>query len=141
MTAMQFVPLRLPPGADLRPHLEALTCEQAWPAAFVLSGIGSLQGAGIRFAGQAQPTMLTGEFEILSLAGSLSPDGAHLHASIADARGRVLGGHVCSGCFVRTTAELLITLLPYHRFARRHDAGTGYAELHITTDDHDPDDR
>lgn len=141
MAAMQLVPLRLPPGADLRPHLEALTREQAWPAAFVLSGIGSLQGACIRFAGQPQPATLTGDFEILSLAGSLSADGAHLHASVSDAQGRVLGGHVCAGSFVRTTAELLIALLPAHRFARRHDAGTGCAELHITTDDHAPNDR
>jgi predicted DNA-binding protein with PD1-like motif len=132
---MHQVPLRLAPGDDLRERLEALTREQAWPAAFVLAGVGSLQGASVRYAGQPQATRLVGEFEILSLCGSLSADGAHLHVSLSDSEGRVLGGHVCAGCIVRTTAELLVAVLPTHRFARHHDADTGYAELHITSDD------
>jgi predicted DNA-binding protein with PD1-like motif len=32
---------------------------------------------------------------------------------------------------VRTTAELLLLLLPAHRFARQHDPLTGFAELEI----------
>ena len=74
---------------------------------------------------------LRGDLEILSLAGSLSPDGAHLHIAVADARGRVTGGHVAQGCIVRTTAEILLALLPDVRFRRAPDARTGCQELVI----------
>jgi predicted DNA-binding protein with PD1-like motif len=43
----------------------------------------------------------------------------------------VLGGHVGPGCIVRTTAELLLALLPGRRFARAFDPQTGYQELKI----------
>jgi predicted DNA-binding protein with PD1-like motif len=46
-----------------------------------------------------------------------------------DATGRVLGGHVAYGCIVRTTAEVLIALLPDHRFDREPDPATGFEEL------------
>lgn len=100
-------------------------------AAFVLQGIGSLSVAQLRYAGLPQPTELRGDLEILTLAGSVSPDGAHLHMSVSDAQGRVSGGHVGAGCIVRTTAELLLALLPDHRYAREHDALTGFKELAI----------
>ena len=73
-----------------------------------------------------------GDLEILSLAGTLSPDGAHLHIAIADASGAVLGGHLCNGSRVRTTAELVLGLLPDWQFSREHDTSTGYAELQIS---------
>jgi predicted DNA-binding protein with PD1-like motif len=50
---------------------------------------------------------------------------------VSDAQGRVLGGHVGPGCIVRTTAELLLALLPGQRFTREHDPQTGYPELKI----------
>jgi len=87
--------------------------------------------AQLRLAGRPGPSELRGDLEILTLAGSLSPDGAHLHMSVADADGRVTGGHACAGCTVRTTAELLIALLPGHRFRRMLDDDTGFPELMI----------
>jgi hypothetical protein len=100
-------------------------------AAFVIQGIGSLSVAQLRFAGAEAPTELRGDLEILTLAGSVSPDGAHLHMCVADARGQVFGGHVARGCSVRTTAELLLALLPAHRFSREFDPNTGFLELLI----------
>jgi hypothetical protein len=70
--------------------------------------------------------------EILSLSGTLSPDGSHLHIAVAGSRGEVIGGHLCAGSLVRTTAELLIGLLPQWRFNRELDPTTGYAELQIS---------
>ncbi|MCY1534004.1 hypothetical protein D9M68_693600 [compost metagenome] len=98
-------------------------------AAFVVSGIGSLSGASIRFAGAETATRIEGDLEILTLAGTLSPDGSHLHLSVSDATGRVSGGHAAPGCVVRTTAEVLVAVLPEWRFSREPDAQTGYAEL------------
>jgi len=48
---MKTLPLRLTPGQDLREALEAAVRAQGCQAAFVLSGIGSLVDARIRFAG------------------------------------------------------------------------------------------
>lgn len=116
--------LRLNPGDDLRCALEA-----AGLTGFVVAGIGSLVHAQLRLAGAPGPTVVAGPLEILTLSGSLSPDGAHLHASVSDASGRVFGGHVCAGCEVRTTAELLVAPLPEGSLARAFDATTGYPEL------------
>ncbi|HEX2009619.1 MAG TPA: PPC domain-containing DNA-binding protein [Roseateles sp.] len=129
---MKTLPLRLSPGADLRLALQQLLPAQGVAAAFVLAGIGSLSQTRLRLAGAAEPLLLHGDVELLALSGSLAPDGAHLHASVADAAGRVLGGHVAPGCIVRTTAELLLVLLPDWAFAREPDAVTGFAELCIT---------
>jgi predicted DNA-binding protein with PD1-like motif len=126
---MQTHPVRLSPGDDLRGALEDALREFNLTAAFVLQGIGSLSVAQLRFAGVEQPTELRGDLEILTLAGSISPDGAHLHMSVSDSRGQVFGGHVARGCSVRTTAEILLALLPEHRFSREHDARSGFAEL------------
>ena len=126
---MQALPLRLSPGADLRDALGRLLAAQRVNAAYVVQGIGSLSAVELRYAGIDDPTSLRGDYEILTLAGSLAPDGVHLHMSVSDAQGRVLGGHVAHGCIVRTTAEVLVMLLPGFSFSRAHDAQTGYPEL------------
>ena len=128
---MHVLPLRLNPGADLRSTLAAALAETGAQAGFVLQAIGSLSVARLRLAGRDELTELSGDYEILTLAGSLSVDGPHLHMSIADRDGNVLGGHVGPGCVVRTTVEALVAVLPEHSFTRVHDAATGYPELHI----------
>ena len=128
---MRTFPLRLLPGQDLRAALEAVLAKHQMSAAFVLQGIGSLSVARLRLAGAERPTELHGDIEMLTLAGSLSPDGAHLHMAVADAQGRVLGGHVAPGCIVRTTAEVLLVLLAEHVFGREPDPDSGFAELVI----------
>jgi predicted DNA-binding protein with PD1-like motif len=128
---MQAHPLRLSPGDDLRVDLEDVLRRLKSRAAFVIQGIGSLSVAQLRFAGDDDPTELRGDLEILTLAGSISSDGAHLHMSVADPRGRVFGGHVARGCIVRTTAEILLVLLPEHRFSREYDLSSGFMELVI----------
>jgi predicted DNA-binding protein with PD1-like motif len=131
---MKALPVRLTPGQDLRAALEAAVQAQNCRAAFVLSAIGSLSTAGIRLAGAEQPTRLTGEMEILTLSGTVAvaDDGktsSHMHMAISTVTGQVMGGHVAPGCIVRTTAEVLLALLPDWQFTREPDAATGYDEL------------
>lgn len=126
---MRSLPIRLHPQQDLRGALQAILAEHQVSAAFVLQGIGSLSTANIRFAGMSEATQLQGDLEILTLAGSLSSDGVHLHMTVSDAQGRVIGGHVAPGCIVRTTAEILLALLPDHHFSRAPDAESGWDEL------------
>ena len=128
---MKVVPLRLQPGDDLRQALESWMGEQQEQAGCVISAIGSLSVAELRFAGAAAATTIRGDLEILSLSGTLSADGAHLHIAVANSKGAVIGGHLCAGSQVRTTAELVIGLLPEWQFRRERDPATGYAELAI----------
>ena len=128
---MKVVPLRLQPGDDLRKALEAWMGEQPEQAGCLISAVGILSLAQLRLAGATVATTIHGELEILSLSGTLSPDGAHLHIAIADSSGAVIGGHLCAGSLVRTTAELVIGLLPEWRFSRELDPATGYPELQI----------
>jgi len=129
MAGMEYCPLRLSPGEDLKVALEQWFVRAGATAAFVVSGIGSLDRSAVRYAGEPDAALLDGRFEILTLQGTLSADGAHLHVSISDAQGRVTGGHVKPGCRIATTAEVLIALLPGVRFAREMDVATGYDEL------------
>lgn len=124
---MNLEPLRLSPGDDLRRALESLAGDGR--ARFVVCGIGSLDGACLRLAAQASGTRLDGAFEIVSLAGSLSRDGAHLHMAVADTSGRVTGGHVAYGNRVRTTVEILLADAEGYELGRELDPRTGYREL------------
>jgi hypothetical protein len=84
----------------------------------------------LRLAGASEVRALAEDLEILTLAGTVADGGAsHLHASVARASGEVVGGHVGVGCIVRTTAEVLLALLPEWHFTRMPDAATGYDEL------------
>lgn len=121
--------MRLEPGSDLRSSLEAIASAGEGMSAFVLSGIGSLSNARLRLAGHEAETIVPGDVEILCLSGSLTPTGAHLHMAVSDAHGRVIGGHVCHGNAVRTTAEVLVAQVSEWSLAREHDPNTGYQEL------------
>ncbi len=127
--------LRLNPGDDLRAGLQsAFNALQArgCRAACVISAVGSLSRAVLRHAAEVQASVLDEPLELITLSGTLSPDGLHLHASVADARGRMRGGHLMPGCSVRTTAEIVLALLPGWAFSRAHDARTGFMELVAT---------
>ncbi len=127
--AMRTLPVRLQPGDDLRRALEAAVRGEDCEAAFVLGGIGSLSHAELRLAGARDSLSLHEDLEVLTLSGSIAAGASHLHASVSRSNGGVLGGHVGYGSIVRTTAEVLLGLLPGWRFTRERDAATGYDEL------------
>lgn len=129
---VEALPLRLSPGTDLRAALEAECAARSYHAGFVISGIGSLSGARLRLAGAGAADHLRGDLEILTLAGTIAGNGSHLHMSVADSEGRVVGGHVAHGCIVRTTAEVLLVLLSDWSFNRELDPSTGFAELVVS---------
>jgi uncharacterized protein len=126
---MSLLPLRLPPGVDLRRSIEDRATTAGHDSGFVVAGIGSLVTARLRYAGEPTDTEVPGPLELLSLSGSFSASGAHLHASVSDATGRVHGGHLGHGSIVRTTAELLLAVLPDGSLVREHDPATGFMEL------------
>jgi predicted DNA-binding protein with PD1-like motif len=100
------------------------------PAAF-FSAAGSLSAATLRLAGAQTFAKFTGAFEIVSLSGTVSPSGVHLHLAIAGADGKTTGGHLVHGCVVHTTVEIVMADMTGVRFVRLPDAATGYNELNI----------
>ncbi|MGF1460656.1 MAG: PPC domain-containing DNA-binding protein [Leptolyngbyaceae cyanobacterium] len=77
--------LRLNPGSDLKESLRTDVVAHEVGAGCILTTVGSLQQTCLRLAGQSETTTVTGRFEIMSLVGTLSPEGLHLHMAIADA--------------------------------------------------------
>jgi predicted DNA-binding protein with PD1-like motif len=124
--------LRLHPHQDLRQELEAFAKANNLRAAFILTCVGSLRHAALRLANQPDTTHYTDKFEIVSLVGTLSPDGPHLHISLSDGTGAMLGGHVQLGNLIYTTAEIVIGELTDKVFSRPIDPETTYDELVVT---------
>ena len=128
---MKVFALRLKPNQDLKESLKNFVVEQDIKAGFVLTAIGSLKQATLRFANQNISTVLTDKFEIISLNGTLAIEGIHLHIAIADQSGKILGGHLDNGCIIYTTAEIVIGTSNEFNFIRTIDQQTGYKELEI----------
>lgn len=128
---MKVFALRLKPNQDLKESLKNFVIEQDIKAGFVLTAIGSLKKATLRFANQNISTVLTDKFEIISLNGTLATEGIHLHIAIADQSGKTLGGHLDNGCIIYTTAEIVIGTSNEFNFSRTIDQQTGYKELEI----------
>ncbi|WDP84539.1 MAG: DNA-binding protein [Desulfobacter sp.] len=128
---MTPIALRLHPGQDLYAELERLVNSRKINAACILTCVGSLTCAVLRFANQEKPETLLGHFEIVSLTGVLSNKGAHCHIAIADEQGRTYGAHLMPGCKIYTTAEIVVGIIPHYRFDRTFDPDTGYPELEV----------
>ena len=132
---MQVHVLRLVPGDDLRVSLEtafsSLAKEHGIQAACIVSAVGGLSRAVLRYADKPTGSDINTALELLMLSGTLSADGAHVHASVADEHGEVKGGHLMPGSIVRTTAEVVIAMLPGWQFRRELDAATGFNELTV----------
>lgn len=132
---MRAFAVRLPPGTDLKAELARLTEAHGLRAGFVLTRVGSLSSARLRMPGAPVAAEVYRTFdepmEIVSLAGTLSPDGLHVHISLSGADGACVGGHLGHGSIIHTTAELVIGELTDAAFRRLRDPATGYAELTV----------
>ena len=107
---MRSLPLKLGPGSDLRRSLEQLAIEQGG-SGFVLGVVGNLSRAAFQCAGRSGPTILEGDLEIITLQGTVAPDGVHLHLSLSDSDCQVWGGHLEPGTLVLKGADLLVGFL------------------------------
>lgn len=128
---MKVFALRLKPNEDLKQTLKIFALQENIKAGFILTAIGSLKVATIRFANQDISTVLSEKFEILSLNGTIATTGVHLHIAISDKQGKTIGGHLDDGCIIYTTAEIVIGISEEYAFVRTLDQQTGYKELEI----------
>lgn len=127
--AQEAVAIRLGPGQDLKQELLRLAASQDWQAACVVTCVGSLRQANIRFAEASEGHAWQEKLEIVSLVGTFSAEGGHFHISLSDGSGKTVGGHLLDGNLVYTTAEIVVMPLPHYRFPRLPDPATGYPEL------------
>ena len=97
-------------GSDLRLSLEALA-QRDGISGFVLGVVGNLTKASFQCPGQAEPTVLEGDLEVITLNGTFSPEGVHLHLSLSDGSCQVWGGHLEPGTIVQKGVDLLIGVL------------------------------
>jgi predicted DNA-binding protein with PD1-like motif len=132
---MRMIVTRLHEGQDLKQSMEKLVRAMNLSAATVISGVGSLHAACLRMAGaeagRQDIRKLEGPFEVVSLIGNLGQERTHLHMSISDKNGNVIGGHVKEGCTVHTTVELVLAVEDKLAFGEESDTQTGFGELSI----------
>jgi len=127
---------RMNEGDDLKQKVINFVVENNLQSAVIACAVGSLSQASIRMAGalpgKQDVRQFKGAFEIVSLIGTVAPDGlCHLHISISDKDGQVIGGHVKEGCIVHTTVELSLLSDDEIRFSRQIDTITGFDELSV----------
>jgi predicted DNA-binding protein with PD1-like motif len=128
---MKAYSVRLLPNSDLKNQIVNFCSESQISAGVILSSVGSLKIAILRLSDTKVGTAFQGPFEILSLNGTLSENGVHLHLCISDAQGKTFGGHLIEGCLIHTTCELIIGEIPNTTFTRELDPQTNYMELKI----------
>lgn len=130
--AMEAHVLRLKPGQDPKIELLKFVQDKKLEAASISTAVGSLKKTVLRYSDQKVATEITGPREVLSLTGTLgASSGAHLHLSISDEKGQVLGGHLLDGSVVYTTLEVVLLSFPKLKFERVHYPASGYKELII----------
>lgn len=137
---MRLKAVRLYPGEDLKTALAAFVWAEEITAGTVISAVGSLSHVEVRMAGPKTDSQdvrsYEDAFEIVSLIGNVGQDRMHLHISIADAEGRVIGGHLKGKAIVATTVELVLATDGKLEFSEETDPRTGFDELKIR-DKHD----
>ena len=126
--------VRLHRGDDLLLSIRELAQEKHIAAGVVLSGVGCVSRARVRDAGGVNIRTVDEHCEIVSLNGTVSAQRCHLHIALSREDLTTLGGHLCPGCIVNTTCELVIAELPGVRFAVEQDPETGYDELIFEAD-------
>ena len=127
---MQSLPLKLAPGSDLRLSLEELARRDGI-SGFVLGVVGNLTKASFQCPGQAEPTVLEGDLEVITLNGTFSPEGVHLHLSLSDGACQVWGGHLEPGTIVQKGVDLLIGVLEQSEGSLKQQASTPRLEIAV----------
>ena len=121
--------LRLRRGADLLESIKALCREKHIAAGVVLSAVGCISRGRVRDASGVTIRDIEDHCEIVSLNGTVSQTRCHLHIALSREDLSTLGGHLCEGCIINTTCELVIAELPATAIETEFDEETGYHEL------------
>jgi len=129
---MRYHTFRLKPQQDLFDSIEEFVKQNNIEAGCVLSSVGSLTHATLRLANRSYYNDYEGHFEIVSMTGTVSVHGSHIHVAISDGDGVTIGGHLVSGCKIYTTAEIVSLELDDVIYKREmYENDSGYEELTV----------
>ncbi|MBQ3511109.1 MAG: DUF296 domain-containing protein [Bacilli bacterium] len=122
---------RLTKGMDLKKSIIEYCKDNNIKAGIIGACVGCCYEIYFRLAGGKDFYHKIGDHEIVSMTGTISEDGVHIHVSFADIEGNVVGGHLSDGCYVGSTAEIAIIEVKEYKLTREFDESTGYKELVI----------
>lgn len=134
MSRMNYHCLRLHRGDDLLESIKALAKQKHIRAGVVLSSVGCISRGRVRDASGVTIREIEEHCEILSVNGTVSEKRCHLHIALSKEDLSCLGGHLCPGCIINTTCELVIAELPGQTIDVEFDPETGYDELIFATE-------
>jgi len=126
---MRYHCIRLKRGEDLLESMKQICAVKNIRAGVVLSGVGCILKGRVRDASGVTIREIEEHCEIVSLNGTVSAQRCHVHVALSKEDLSTIGGHLCSGCIVNTTCELIIGELPEICYGVEEDPETGYDEL------------
>ena len=121
--------IRLKRGEDLMRSIKDLCARENIQAGVVLSAVGCILRGRVRDASGVTIREIEDHCEIVSLNGTVSAKRCHLHIALSREDLSTIGGHLCEGCIINTTCELVIGELPGVSYDVEADPETGYDEL------------
>lgn len=132
---MKQITFRLKSGQFLKEEIKRVVEENNITAGVLLSIVGGLENAVLRMGGSTPDNQIIKEwnkkFEIVSGTGTISSNGSHIHLSLSDNDGNVVGGHLRDGCRVMYTVEVVIGIFEDVVYTRVLDHETGFKELAV----------
>lgn len=130
--------LRVEDGKDLYRAIEQYVEHNGIKAGFIVGGAAGLKTLHLRLPAtpEHEPILQKeGWYEVVSMTGTVGVSAMHVHISVADGEGQIVGGHLMrDGNAVRYTAELGILEAGGMAFSREMDQETGWKELVIKHD-------
>lgn len=129
---MKIHAFRMVKGMDLKFEIEKIAREGQIKAGVILSSVGCVSKARFRVADGINIREINQNMEILSLNGTISSDGIHIHINYSDQEGVSFGGHLVEGNIINTTCEMVIGEIENYKFDRSIDLNTNYKELVIS---------
>lgn len=121
--------VRLKRGEDLLESIRRVCREKNIRAGVILSGVGCISRGKVRDASGVNIREIGEHCEIVSLNGTASAARCHIHIALSREDLSTIGGHLCLGCIVNTTCELVIGELPGVVYDVEADTETCYDEL------------
>lgn len=122
---------RLHRGDDLKQSILEFCKMNNINSGIMACAVGCCSKVRFRLAGAESFYEDERDYEIVSIMGTISKDGVHIHISFADDTGKVVGGHLSDGCIINTTCEVSIIETNKYKLSREYDEETCYKELVI----------
>ena len=124
---------KLETGRDLLISLQEMAKKEN-KTGYILSVVGNLSEAIIQCPGKKQSTLIKNNLEIISLNGTIDPNGCHLYISFSDGNCNVWAGHLKEGTIIFKAADMLIGFLEDNLIKKEKVANNNHIEIFIIPD-------